>query len=178
MHARVAVSRGVTMHIVVCSMQPGSHASCTHDEVHRGMHSRKHNQAKTKIALQLSLATRSHAGGAQGLANSILKYAKTRRLTMLVCFLCGIAIFFDDYANSLIVGGTFRPIMDTLFISREKLAFLVDATAAPVASIAPISSWIGVNSTVNCSCICPLRSLSHCISFHPPLASGYRSVEP
>ena len=43
-------------------------------------------------------------GGAQGLANSILKKAKTRRSTMLVCFACGIAIFFDDYANTLIVG--------------------------------------------------------------------------
>jgi hypothetical protein len=65
---------------------------------------------------------------------------------MLVCFLCGIAIFFDDYANTLIVGGTFRPIMDKVFISREKLSFLVDATSAPVASISPISSWIGVAS--------------------------------
>lgn len=65
---------------------------------------------------------------------------------MLVCFCCGIAIFFDDYANTLIVGSTFRPIMDTLLISREKLAFLVDATAAPIASISPISSWIGVIS--------------------------------
>lgn len=84
-----------------------------------------------------------HAGGAQGLADATLKFAKTRRLTMLVCFLCGIAIFFDDYANTLIVGSTFRPIMDTLLISREKLSFLVDATAAPIASISPISSWIG-----------------------------------
>lgn len=42
-----------------------------------------------------------------------------------------------------IVGSTFRPIMDALLISREKLAFLVDATSAPIASIAPISSWVG-----------------------------------
>lgn len=48
-----------------------------------------------------------------------------------------------DYANTLIVGSTFRPIMDQMLISREKLAFLVDATSAPIASISPISSWIG-----------------------------------
>ena len=48
-----------------------------------------------------------------------------------------------DYANSLIVGNTFRPIMDSLLVSREKLAYITDATSAPVASISPISSWIG-----------------------------------
>ncbi|MBN1447592.1 MAG: Na+/H+ antiporter NhaC family protein, partial [Bacteroidetes bacterium] len=52
-------------------------------------------------------------------------------------------IFFDDYANSLIVGNTMRPITDRLRISREKLAFLVDATAAPVSSVLFISTWIG-----------------------------------
>eukprot|EP00892_Ulva_mutabilis_P010777 jgi/Ulvmu1/8071/UM004_0308.1 len=82
-------------------------------------------------------------GGAQGLADAIVGFAKTRRSTMAVAFACGIMIFFDDYANTLIVGSTFRPIMDTLFISREKLAFLVDATSAPIASISPISSWVG-----------------------------------
>ncbi|NHZ73556.1 MAG: Na+/H+ antiporter NhaC family protein [Nitrospirae bacterium] len=52
-------------------------------------------------------------------------------------------IFFDDYANTLIVGSTMRPITDRLKISREKLAYIVDSTAAPVASVFPISSWIG-----------------------------------
>ena len=53
-------------------------------------------------------------------------------------------IFLDDYANTLLVGSSMRPITDKLKMSREKLAFLVDATAAPVASIALISSWVGV----------------------------------
>lgn len=71
------------------------------------------------------------------------KIAKTARLGQLACYFEGMFIFFDDYANCLLVGETMRPLLDPLFISREKLSFLVDATAAPVASLAPISSWIG-----------------------------------
>ncbi|HKJ02617.1 MAG TPA: Na+/H+ antiporter NhaC family protein, partial [Longimicrobiales bacterium] len=52
-------------------------------------------------------------------------------------------IFFDDYANTLIVGNTKRPITDRLKVSREKLAYLVDSTAAPVAALLPISTWVG-----------------------------------
>lgn len=55
----------------------------------------------------------------------------------------GLFIFFDDYANVLLVGETMRPLTDSLYISREKLAFVVDATSAPVASLSPISSWVG-----------------------------------
>jgi Na+/H+ antiporter NhaC len=55
----------------------------------------------------------------------------------------GVLIFFDDYANTLIVGNTMRPLTDKLRISREKLSYLVDSTAAPVANIAIISTWIG-----------------------------------
>jgi Na+/H+ antiporter NhaC len=54
-----------------------------------------------------------------------------------------LAIFFDDYANTLLVGNTMRPITDRLKISREKLAYLVDSTAAPVAALVPISTWVG-----------------------------------
>jgi len=55
----------------------------------------------------------------------------------------GIMIFFDDYANVLLAGETMRPLMDLLSVSREKLSFIVDATAAPIASIVPVSSWVG-----------------------------------
>ena len=55
----------------------------------------------------------------------------------------GILIFFDDYANLLLTGETMKPLLDVLFVSREKLSFIVDATAAPIASISPISSWVG-----------------------------------
>jgi len=61
----------------------------------------------------------------------------------LAVYLLGFVIFFDDYANTLILGNTMRGISDAFFVSREKLAFLVDATTAPIASLAPISSWIG-----------------------------------
>jgi Na+/H+ antiporter NhaC len=55
----------------------------------------------------------------------------------------GLLVFFDDYANTLIVGNTMRPITDRLRISREKLAYIVDSTAAPVSSVFPITTWIG-----------------------------------
>jgi Na+/H+ antiporter NhaC len=55
----------------------------------------------------------------------------------------GLLIFFDDYANTLIVGNTMRPITDRYRISREKLSFIVDATAAPVTSLVIVSTWIG-----------------------------------
>jgi len=70
-------------------------------------------------------------------------YAKSPRLGQLACLSVGILVFFDDYANCLLAGKTLRPLLDTLFVSREKLSFIVDATAAPIASISPVSSWVG-----------------------------------
>jgi hypothetical protein len=68
------------------------------------------------------------SGGGEGLVNVMAKYAKSPRSGMLVAFALGLMIFFDDYANTLIVGQTVRPIIDSLGVSREKLAFLVDST--------------------------------------------------
>ena len=85
----------------------------------------------------------SKNGGMQGVVNRISKYATTAKSGQLATWLLGIAIFFDDYANTLIVGNTMRPITDRLNISREKLAYLVDSTAAPIAAIAFITTWIG-----------------------------------
>ena len=82
-------------------------------------------------------------GGTIGLANKIVKWAKTPRSGMIVSWLMGVIIFFDDYSNSLIVGNMMRPITDKLKVSREKLAYIVDSTAAPVASLVVISTWIG-----------------------------------
>lgn len=78
-----------------------------------------------------------------GFTKDIAKLAKTPRLGQTACFLVGLFIFFDDYANVLLAGETMRPLLDILFVSREKLAFIVDATSAPIASISPISSWVG-----------------------------------
>jgi len=55
----------------------------------------------------------------------------------------GMAIFFDDYANTLVVGNTMRPVTDAMGVSREKLAYIVDSTAAPVACIALVTTWVG-----------------------------------
>lgn len=85
----------------------------------------------------------SKSGGTQGIANLLLPLAKNRRSGLFTTWLSGLVIFFDDYANTLVVGNLMRPITDKLKISREKLAFIVDATSAPVASIFIISSWIG-----------------------------------
>lgn len=85
----------------------------------------------------------SASGGTQGIANLLLPLAKNRKSGLLTTWISGLVIFFDDYANTLVVGNMMRPITDKLKISREKLAFVVDATSAPVASIFLISSWIG-----------------------------------
>jgi Na+/H+ antiporter NhaC len=82
-------------------------------------------------------------GGLQGVANWLVRFARSVRSTKLVTMASGLAIFIDDYANTMIVGPTLRPVTDRQRISREKLAFLVDATAAPVAGIALVSTWIG-----------------------------------
>jgi Na+/H+ antiporter NhaC len=85
----------------------------------------------------------SRNGGMLGIVNRVLPIAKTPRRGQAVFATLGIAIFFDDYANTMIVGNATRPISDTLRISREKLAYLVDSTAAPVATVAVITTWIG-----------------------------------
>ncbi|NCB30675.1 MAG: Na+/H+ antiporter NhaC family protein [Clostridia bacterium] len=82
------------------------------------------------------------AGGFQALAHRLTKHVNTPRKAQLMAGIMGMIVFFDDYANSLIVGPVMRPITDGVGVSREKLAFLVDSTAAPVAGIAIISSWI------------------------------------
>lgn len=82
-------------------------------------------------------------GGAKAIAENLSKKAKSPVSAQLITWLLGLLVFFDDYANSLIVGPIMRPVTDKMKISREKLSFIVDATAAPVAGIALISTWVG-----------------------------------
>ena len=82
-------------------------------------------------------------GGTQGIVDKFAQYASNSKRGQIITWLLGIFIFFDDYTNTLIVGNTMRPLTDKLKISREKLSYLVDSTAAPVANIAIISTWIG-----------------------------------
>ena len=86
----------------------------------------------------------SRNGGVHGIVRLVTAWASSIRRGQLATFAMGIALFFDDYANTLIVGKTMRPVADALRISRAKLAYLVDCTAAPVATLALISTWIGL----------------------------------
>jgi len=85
----------------------------------------------------------SRNGGMQGIVNHIVKWADSARHACLATASLGCAIFFDDYANTLVVGNTMRPVTDSMRVSRAKLAYIVDSTAAPVACIAVVTTWIG-----------------------------------
>lgn len=85
----------------------------------------------------------NRCGGTQGIVAALSRFATTPRSGQLSAWLMGVLIFFDDYANTLIVGSTMRPVTDRLRVSREKLAYIVDTTAAPVASLVPLTTWIG-----------------------------------
>ncbi|HZW60034.1 MAG TPA: Na+/H+ antiporter NhaC family protein, partial [Woeseiaceae bacterium] len=82
-------------------------------------------------------------GGMSRIVQLIVRRAHTAIAGQLAVWLMGIMIFFDDYSNTLVVGNTARPLTDRLRISREKLAYIVDSTAAPVVCIALITTWIG-----------------------------------
>lgn len=83
------------------------------------------------------------SGSMRAIVDLISKKAKSPRSAQLSTMGMGIAIFFDDYANTILVGNTMRPFTDRFKVSREKLAYIVDSTAAPVAALFLISTWIG-----------------------------------
>jgi len=93
------------------------------------------------VLLGIIVALLNKAGGSQAFGRWAAKHAKSKFGAMLATFLFGILIFIDDYFNCLTVGAVMRPVTDKAKISRSKLAYLIDATAAPVCMIAPISSW-------------------------------------
>ena len=82
-------------------------------------------------------------GGMHGIIYHLIKRANTPKKGQIAVWLFGLVIFFDDYSNTLIVGNTSRMLCDKLRISRQKLAYLVDSTSAPVSTIAVITTWIG-----------------------------------
>jgi Na+/H+ antiporter NhaC len=81
-------------------------------------------------------------GGIHGLVRVVERVAKGPRSTRVSALLAGLAIFFDDYSNTLVVGATMRALTDRWRVSREKLAYIVDSTSAPVAGVAVFSTWI------------------------------------
>ena len=82
-------------------------------------------------------------GGMASIVRSLVSRARTAVGGQVAVWLMGLMIFFDDYSNTLVVGNTARSLTDQLRVSREKLAYIVDSTAAPVACIALITTWIG-----------------------------------
>ncbi|SUY48413.1 Na+/H+ antiporter family protein [Clostridium putrefaciens] len=82
-------------------------------------------------------------GGTKAVAKALAKRAKGPISAQVITWFLGLLVFFDDYANSLIVGPIMKPVTDSMKVSREKLSFIIDATAAPIAGLALISTWIG-----------------------------------
>ncbi len=82
------------------------------------------------------------SGGFAGIIRRLLRWVHGRRSAELATVLMGILCFIDDYANAIVVGSMMQPVTDRFRISREKLAFLVDATSAPVSGLAVVSTWI------------------------------------
>lgn len=93
------------------------------------------------VILGTMVALMNKAGGSAAFGQWASKHIKTRVGAQLATILLGVLIFIDDYFNCLTVGSVMRPVTDKHKISRAKLAYLIDATAAPVCIIAPISSW-------------------------------------
>ncbi len=93
------------------------------------------------VILGVIVALLNKAGGSQAFGRWAAKHVKGKVGAILATFLFGILIFIDDYFNCLTVGAVMRPVTDKAKISRSKLAYVIDATAAPVCMIAPISSW-------------------------------------
>ena len=94
------------------------------------------------FALIAMVGVMIRGAGVQGFVEWLLRFASSARSTLAVSFGMGLSIFFDDYSNCLIVGNTMRPLTDRLRVSREKLAYVVDSTAAPVAGLSMFSTWV------------------------------------
>ena len=102
------------------------------------------------VVLGVIVVLMNKAGGSRAYGEWAAAHIKTRMGAQLSTFLLGVLIFVDDYFNCLTVGSVMRPVTDKHNVSRSKLAYLIDATAAPVCIIAPISSWAAaVSGTVD-----------------------------
>ena len=93
------------------------------------------------VLLGILVALINKSGGSQAFGRWAKTHIKTKAGAIIATFLLGVFIFIDDYFNCLTVGSVMAPVTDSHKISRAKLAFIIDATAAPICMIAPISSW-------------------------------------
>lgn len=116
-----------------------------YDSMTEAIFSKSHLQALVFSLLLAAMVGTLEVGGSMGaLIEKISKRIRTRRAAQGMIATSGLAVFFDDYANTLLLGGTMRSTADQYQISREKLAYFVDSTAAPVAGIALISTWTAI----------------------------------
>ena len=99
------------------------------------------------VLLGVMVALINRAGGSAAFGTWASKHIKSRFGAMMATFLLGVLIFIDDYFNCLTVGAVMRPVTDKHNVSRAKLAYLIDSTAAPICMIAPISSWAAAVSS-------------------------------
>lgn len=99
------------------------------------------------VILGIIVAMMNLSGGSKAFGGWALKKVKTRVAAELATVILGIIIFVDDYFNCLTVGSVMKPVTDEFKVSRAKLAYIIDATAAPVCIIAPVSSWAAAVSS-------------------------------
>ncbi len=99
------------------------------------------------VILGIMVALINTSGGSAAFGKWAAGHIKTRAGAQLATFLLGVLIFIDDYFNCLTVGAVMRPVTDAHRISRAKLSYIIDATAAPICMIAPISSWAAAVSS-------------------------------
>ena len=94
------------------------------------------------VFLFMAVGIMTRAGGVQGMVELVRKFARGPISTQICSYVIGLLIFFDDYTNCILTGTTMRPLADRNRLSREKLAYIVDATAAPIAGISIFSTWV------------------------------------
>jgi Na+/H+ antiporter NhaC len=94
------------------------------------------------VFLFMAIGVMGRAGGILGMVDRIARFARGPLRAQLSAWLCGLLIFFDDYTNCIVVGTTMQPVTDRNRVSREKLAYIVDSTAAPLAGLSVFSTWI------------------------------------
>jgi len=146
---RVVVSLLVGVFVGALILQawnlPAAIAATCKDHLWASLADTDHLRVFTFTLLMGAMVGVIHAsGGMHGVVNALSPLARNRRSGQLTTWALGLIVFFDDYTNTLLLGGTMRPLADRLKISRAKLAYLVDSTAAPVAGLALISTWIAV----------------------------------
>lgn len=110
-------------------------------------------------------------GGMTSVVRLIVSRAKTAVGGQVSIWFMGLMIFFDDYANTMVVGNTARPITDQLKVSREKLAYIVDSTAAPVVCLALITTWIGYEVSLIDDAMQGIEELQHIPAYSVFLSS-------